>query len=367
MPTNRPLSLVQKLKQTSVQQFIEEHLWQSSNLAPYVVELDPTTACNLACHDCISANLLNQGGIDSQRLVKLAEEFIENGVKAVVLIGGGEPMAHPKFGELCDIFSDNDIHVGVTTNGTLMQRYMPQCCEKTKWLRVSVDAGTPEIFAEYRPHASGISQFDLVIDNMRTMAKQKTGLLGYSFLILSKEVDGELRTNAVDIGVACALAKEIGCDYFEVKPAFDLAHFLQPQTNELEDIVSTQLYAARQLADDQFRVIAPFTLDEAIAGKTTQQKAYSRCLTAQMRTLITPSGAYVCPYHRGNPAMRIGDVNKMSFTEIWQGKQRQRVMAGLSPDKHCQFHCIRHESNQLLEEQSKGKKIEMIEDFDRFL
>ena len=27
-----------------------------------VVELDPTTACNLACHDCISANLLNQGG-----------------------------------------------------------------------------------------------------------------------------------------------------------------------------------------------------------------------------------------------------------------------------------------------------------------
>ena len=29
-----------------------------------VLELDPTTACNLACHDCISANLLNQGGFE---------------------------------------------------------------------------------------------------------------------------------------------------------------------------------------------------------------------------------------------------------------------------------------------------------------
>jgi hypothetical protein len=72
---SRPLSLVEKLKQESVQEFINKFLWNKSNSAPFVVELDPTTACNLACHDCISANLLNQGGIDNERLMRLAESL----------------------------------------------------------------------------------------------------------------------------------------------------------------------------------------------------------------------------------------------------------------------------------------------------
>ena len=53
-----------------------------------VAELDPTTACNLACHDC-GANLLNQGGFVKGRLLELAEDFKKIGVRAVVLIGGG--------------------------------------------------------------------------------------------------------------------------------------------------------------------------------------------------------------------------------------------------------------------------------------
>ena len=39
-------------------------------------------------------------------------------MKAVVLIGGGEPMAHKDL-KSSKIFSENDIHTGVTTNGTL--------------------------------------------------------------------------------------------------------------------------------------------------------------------------------------------------------------------------------------------------------
>jgi hypothetical protein len=148
---SRPLSLVEKLKQESVQEFINKFLWNKSNSAPFVVELDPTTACNLACHDCISANLLNQGGIDNERLMRLAEEFAQHGVRAVVLIGGGEPMAHPKFGALVESLYQAGIKVGVTTNGTLMPRYMDQCINMTSWLRVSVDAGSEEVFAEFRP------------------------------------------------------------------------------------------------------------------------------------------------------------------------------------------------------------------------
>ena len=366
---SRPLSLVEKLKQESVQDFINRFLWNKSNNAPFVVELDPTTACNLACHDCISANLLNQGGIDNERLLRLAEEFAESGVRAVVLIGGGEPMAHPKFGALVSSLYQSGVKVGVTTNGTLMHRYMDECITMTSWLRVSVDAGSEEVFADFRPHASGKSQFNLVIDNMRRMAERKTGLLGYSFLLLSKfNSDGSLlRSNAVDIEKAARLAKDIGCDYFEVKPAFDMMHFLKQQDLSVVEMVNRNLKAIHELADDNFKIIAPFTLEEALKGVGTQIKPYNRCLTAELRTVITPSGAYVCPYHRGNLNMRIGDVAKTSLEELWKGDRRAQVMTRVDPAKHCTFHCIRHESNLLLERMAAGEVVDTVPDFDLFI
>ena len=322
MKKQRTLNLVDKLKQNDVQDRIRSTFINKEKIGPWVIELDPTTACNLACHDCISANLLNQGGIDPERLLKLAEEFKEVGVKAVVLIGGGEPMAHKEFGNLVKAFTDRDINVGVTTNGTLMKKYIDICAERVSWLRVSVDAGTSKVFQEFRPHASGKSQFDLVIDNMKEFKKKKKGILGYSFLLLSKfDKQGKLlSTNATDIENAGILAKEIGCNYFEVKPAFDLMHYLQQQDVKVTDITNKQLGAIKKLNSDKFQVIAPYTLDEALKGAGVQPKEYDRCLVQDLRTVVSPSGVYVCPYHRGNLNMRVGDITKQSFKEMWFGK-----------------------------------------------
>ena len=57
-----------------------------------------------------------------------------------------------------------------------------------------------------------------------------------------------------------------------------------------------------------------------------QIKDYSRCLTAEMRTVLSPSGAYVCPYHRGNSNLKIGDPNTESLKDIWYGKTRKEIM-----------------------------------------
>ena len=153
-PVHGELSLVAKLTQPGVRERVREYLG-GKPVGPWVIEMDPTTACNLACHDCISANLLNQGGIDRERIKELAREFKEMGVRAVVLIGGGEPMAHPEFGTLLDYFDEVGIHVGVTSNGTLIDRYLDRLAQKTKWVRISVDAGSDEVFKEFRPAPNG--------------------------------------------------------------------------------------------------------------------------------------------------------------------------------------------------------------------
>lgn len=372
MTPKRTLSLVSKLDQDNVQERIKDLFLKKKKVGPWVIELDPTTACNLACHDCISANLLNQGGIEPERIKKLAIEFKNIGVKAVVLIGGGEPMAHKEFGNLVKIFSENDIHTGVTTNGTLLKKHMEVCANNCSWLRVSVDAGSEKIFQEFRPHASGKSQFNTVIQNMEEYSKTKKGKLGYSFLILSKyNKAGELvSTNAVDIINAANIAKDIGCDYFEVKPPFDIMHYLQKHSSEVVDITNDALKKIAKMNDDNFEVLAPFTIDDAMKNNSEQPKTYSECLTADMRTVVSPSGVYVCPYHRGNLNMRIGDINKKSFEDVWFGKQRKEVMEKLDPKKHCGFHCIRDGSNKYLRDLIDGKKekdVTKVSEYDRFI
>ena len=88
-----------------------------------------------------------------------------------------------------------------------------------------------------------------------------------------------------------------------------------------------------------------------------------------MRTVLSPSGAYVCPYHRGNPNLKIGDPNVESFRDIWYGKTRKEIMEKLDPRKHCEFHCIRHKTNQELEkiENNNFENIKLSQDFDRFI
>ena len=50
-----------------------------------------------------------------------------------------------------------------------------------------------------------------------------------------------VETNATDIYKAAKLAKDIGCDYFEVKPSFDPFHFLNETSNLMTEIIKSEL------------------------------------------------------------------------------------------------------------------------------
>ncbi len=375
MSKNHALNLEKKIFQKDIVNRLKENSCNASK--PWVVELDPTTACNLACHGCISANLLNQGGFKRERIKELAKEFYEMGIKAVVLIGGGEPMAHPEFGTIVDYFYEHDIHVGVTSNGTLIDKYLESLAYRTKWVRISVDAGSEKVFQEYRPHVSGKSQFNKVIDGMKKISKIKKTKLGYSFLVLEKhgadkkgaeKGDNYVETNATDIFKAAKLAKEIGCDYFEVKPSFDPFHFLNDTSKLMTNIIKSELDLCESLKDENFNIISPYTLEKTMEGEKKQVKEYSKCLTTELRTVISPSGAYVCPYHRGNTNLKIGDPTVESFKDIWYGKTRKEVMQKLDPRKHCEFHCIRHKTNLELEKiNNNSENVKSTENFDRFI
>ena len=79
----------------------------------------------------------------------------------------------------------------------------------------------------------------------------------------------------------------------------------------------------------------------------------------ELRTLITDKGVYVCPYFRGREDKKIGDAAKQSFTEMWENRPDT-----VNPSQDCSFHCIRHETNLNLLEESKSPS---IDDYDFFI
>lgn len=367
------MNLVSKLYQKSVIEKIKAIDWMNGSNSPYVVELDPTTACDLACPGCISGELLNQEKFSKTRLLALAEEFVQEGVKAVILIGGGEPLTHPAIGEVINYFGENMVQVGITTNGTLIDRYISAISEYSNWTRVSVDAATDETFRHLRPTRFGKSKFATVISNMEMLAKKKKGILGYSFLIRT-ESDGETdsvaglkefgkitQSNILEIYDAAKLAKEIGCDYFEAKPSYDDNHYLVIHSKDEMDKAREQLEKARSLEDDSFVIMNSINLEHSLKSQQmgAQPKTYNSCPTSELRTLVTASGVYVCPYFRGREDKKIGDITDQSLAEIWNSDRRKKVMSKLDPSKDCGMHCIRHETNlELIKIQKNLDKIE---------
>lgn len=357
----------------------QESLWpavtavaRGENLpAPLVVELDPTSFCDMACRECISAELLNQGRFTRERLIGLAGEMVDAGVRAVILIGGGEPLLHNGTGQVIDRLGRGGVAIGLTTNGTQIRRHLDRIAEHVAWTRVSVDAGTAEVFERFRPHRTGRNVFNDVVAGMRDLAAVKRGALGYSFLLVARTgSDGSVvETNFADVAVAAELARDIGCDFFEVKPTYDLRHFLVAQPDRLNELLQDQIEAARRLASDTFEVLTTGTLATVVAGEpTVEPKEYHHCPVAELRTLLTSTGAYVCPYHRGNPAAHYGDPVTQSLHELWSGAQRSAVKTRIDPATSCRFYCIRHQSNlTLLRMAHEDLSSEVVPDHDPFL
>ena len=357
------MNLVSKLYQNSVIKKINGTNWESGTTSPFVVELDPTTVCDLACPGCISGDLLNQKnpedrGFSINKLNSLCDEFIEMGVKAVILIGGGEPLAHPSTIEIIEKLGKNKIKIGLTTNGTLMGKYLDVIGKYVNWTRVSVDSGTDEMFLKLRPTKNNKSKFILVIENMRNLAKLKRGKLGYSFLIRTK-ADGMIEnpagkkiglvevTNINEIYKAAKLAKDIGCDYFELKPSYDNDHQLVLHSEDDMKKARNELEKCKSLENTKFKILESIMLESSLQREKIgyQEKKYSNCYAAEMRTLVTPSGCYVCPYFRGSEDKKIGDARHMSFKDIWS-QSRISVMDKLNPSIDCKnLHCIRHKTN----------------------
>ncbi|WP_246561897.1 radical SAM protein [Streptomyces roseirectus] len=368
----RNLDLVGKLYQRSIHPSVRQVASGKRLSSPLVVDLDPTTVCDLACPECISSQVLHHGQIGQDRIVKLAHELAESDVRAVILIGGGEPLLHRAIGQIIEVLHEAGIKLGLVTNGTQINRHLDRLAECLSWVRVSIDAGSADTYQLFRPSRGKRSAFPQVIENMRQLAERKRGRLGYSFLLMQRfDDDGKVtESNYDEVYRAGVLAREIGCDYFEVKAMLDMDHYTVNQRAEDVEAVEDQIKRLRELESDTFHVLHSSNW-QAVRRDTdpVQPKDYHHCSIAELRTTVTPTGVFVCPYHRGNPKGRIGDISQTGFAELWASADTSVI----DPSQDCQFVCARHGSNLEIAHIGRRPASEgdgpdgLIDDFDPFI
>lgn len=368
----KKMNIIDKLHQKL---FVEHLVNGKFENNPLVVEWDTTEVCNMRCPGCISEDLVsNSTSFSRGRLLEIAQELYDFGVKAVIFIGGGEPLAHPAVGEVIKFLGTHDISIGITTNGFFIPRYMKEIAEYVSWTRVSMDAATDKTFLKLRPAKDGTSKFNEIVDTMKNLAKIKKGRLGFSYLIRT-EADGfGIESNVSEIYDAAILARDIGCDYFEVKPSYmyvdGIPHALVQHSAERMNEAKKEIARLHEVETDSFKVITAINLNASLnCVEENQFKDYHFCPAAYLRTLICPSGVFVCPYWRGKENFKIGDAKVNSIQEIWKSDRRKKVMTELDPAVKCNFHCLRNETNmeviRMMKENFKGVKI--LENYDRFI
>ena len=71
-------------------------------------------------------------------------------------------------------------------------------------------------------------------------------------------------TNVYEIYDAAKLSKEIGCDYFELKPSYDDFHQIVMHSEKDMQIASVQLEMSKKLEDQNFRVLESVMLRSAL-------------------------------------------------------------------------------------------------------
>jgi hypothetical protein len=146
---------------------------------------------------------------------------------------------------------------------------------------------------------------------------------------------------------------------------FDEGHHIVGLADDVLASIAEQLEQARHLEGKDFEIVHSSTLD-SLRDQVgpIQPKDYRRCRVAELRTLVTSSGVYICPYHRGNSRAMLGDAVTESLVDIWERSDRGII----DPNRDCTFHCARHTSNLELHEIAVGNGRPVLEnDLDLFI
>ncbi len=325
--------------------------WQKAKkFYPIYLEVSPVGACNHRCTFCAVDYIGYQAKtLDHLVLKERLSEMGALGVKSIMYAGEGEPLLHKNIGDIAQYTHSAGIDVAFTTNATVVtDSFVEKALPVTSWIKVSINAGTPETYAKI--HRTNQKDFNKVLKNLKNIVAYKKQhnlqcVIGAQSLLLP-ENSHELE----DLAILCR--DEIGLDYLVIKP---YSQHLSSNSRLYENLDYSEYFALGEslenLSSGDFNVVfRAHTMNKYLQHNDARYT--SCCATPFVWSYIMADGSvYSCSAYLLDDNFLLGNIYESTFSEIWTSDQRRNnfklVESSLNINK-CRRNCRMDEVNRYL-------------------
>ena len=295
---------------------IQSGIKRYDNLPPISVEMHLTDNCNLCCPWCTDRDLHGNGAtLPLEKTYDLLRYFGRAGT-GVTLEGGGEPTVHPRFHDIVSYGYENNVDMGLISNGTVD---ISQSINKLKWVRISLDSSNREEYCVEK----GKDFFDRVMDNLAKYQKIRDNrkcFLGIGYVLTKR--------NYHDIEEMVNKLNALGVDYIYFRPVEE-APDIVPTRDELYDL-RKRLLSITENMRIKFMLV--------INDRPEYDNANLPCVAHTLTSIIHANGDVVCCEKRRHDHIIYGNVCDMSFEKIWNSSIKKETTKKLL-DANCQKGC----------------------------
>ncbi len=338
-----------------------EELFRTGDTRPVHMTIGLTNYCNHKCpwcyinwHQAGPLSMRSGGGNPEQkainapdRLIEAVAEAKELGLKAVTIVGDGEPTLHPRFIEMLEKLAALDLDIGIFTNlSTPRLEVLDAMREHCFFIRCSIDAAD----AETHKVTHGADDWDRIVRNFRGLAHfSDHPVLGVQFVVN--------QWNWRAIVNAAHFWHGQGADYIAYKPAYKHELNKAHDANEAPLVLVQQLLrTAEKFETDNFKVYTKEPqFSEVLGHEHNDGRYYQKCQATPLSPYLDEDGqVHLCGNMKGHTPS-IGNVYEKSFAEIWNGEAKKRWLASIDLHK-CPAGCKLDPLNKVLWDASNPER-----------
>jgi len=299
---------------------------------PVHVQLVLSDLCNADCSFCsyrmsngLSNELFPEGKrknpnrmIASDKAREIIDDCATLGVKGLQFTGGGEPTMHPDHLEMFARAQGHGISTALVTNGVNLDPTNP-AVRAMSWVRVSVDSGTPQMYASTRRVSE--KHWHRAWENISALAESCTGIVSVGFVITNE--------NFRELPAAAEVAQAAGVANIRVGAVFstDGTSYYGDRLSEIREIIASAKAEFGDLIVDLF--------DRRIADLDAGSPTDALCGYQHLSTYIGGDlGVYRCCNTAYTRAGKVADLHGMRFAEVFY---KPVVPFDARSCRHCQF------------------------------
>jgi radical SAM protein with 4Fe4S-binding SPASM domain len=266
---------------------------------PAILEIEPTTSCNLRCPQCPSGlrQFTRNTGMLNFPLFKSIIDEVHKDLIWLVFYFQGEPFLNIQFLEFVSYAANKNIYVATSSNAHYFTDDTAKATVESKLSRliISIDGITQESYSKYRIGGN----LNKVIEGTQNILKWKKELKSSTPHVIWQFI--VFKHNEDQLDTIKLMAAEMGVDQLDIKTA------------QVYDYESDSDFVPSNEALSRYKKNAE--------GKYEIKNSFlNQCWKMWRSSVITWDGLVVPCCFDKDAKHQFGDVSKVSFKDVWRSQ-----------------------------------------------